>query len=307
MKTRPFLLICALLFPLAGAFAQTGALKSPKKRVAVFVFDDKTDKGMGWFDQKTVGEGVSDMIATELVKSGLYRVIERQQLNVLLAEQDLGASGVVTAESAAKMGQVLGVEIAVVGAVTEFGYKKNETNISIAGKRLGVGAQTAVMALDIRLVNTTTGEILMADNVRRNRSVPSGSIGIGRVSFSNQQSFDETMVGKVAREAVEDVVAIVGKQMDHVAWSAKVITQQGANVYINSGANDGVSAGMVLTVIRKGEPLVDPDTGLQLGALESEVGQVEVVNPAQSEGRVAICKVLKGSGFVKGDIVRIRE
>ncbi|MBK8652502.1 MAG: hypothetical protein IPN20_00840 [Haliscomenobacter sp.] len=132
---------------------------------------------------------------------GLYRVIERQQLNVLLAEQDLGASGVVTAESAAKMGQVLGVEIAVVGAVTEFGYKKNETNISIAGKRLGVGAQTAVMALDIRLVNTTTGEILMADNVRRNRSVPSGSIGIGRVSFSNQQSFDETMVGKVAREA----------------------------------------------------------------------------------------------------------
>ncbi|MBK6949399.1 MAG: hypothetical protein IPH16_16215 [Haliscomenobacter sp.] len=52
MKTGHFLLICALLFPLAATFGQTGALKSPKKRVAVFLFDDKTDKGMGWFDQK---------------------------------------------------------------------------------------------------------------------------------------------------------------------------------------------------------------------------------------------------------------
>ena len=48
-------------------------------------------------------------------------------------------------------------------------------NISIGGKRLGVGAQTAVMALDIRLVNTTTGEILMADNVRRGGELIAGA------------------------------------------------------------------------------------------------------------------------------------
>lgn len=307
MKTTYLLLILWALSIPAASWCQKSPLQTPKKRIAVFVFDDKTDKGMGWFDQKTVGEGVADMIATELVKSGQYRVIERQQLNAILAEQDLGASGIVTAESAAQMGQVLGVEIAVLGAVTEFGYKKSETDIGIAGKRLGVGAQTAAMALDLRLINTTTGEILHAENVRRSRTVPSGSIGIGRVTFSNQQSFDETMVGKVARETVEEVIQAVNRQMENVAWSAKVILQQGANVYINSGANDGVTAGLVFTVLRKGEPLVDPDTGLQLGTIESEVGDLEVVNPSQSEGRVSICKILKGSGFVRGDIVRIKE
>ena len=45
-----------------------------KKRIAVFLFADKTDKSWRWWNNKGVGQGVSDMLTTALVKTGNYRV-----------------------------------------------------------------------------------------------------------------------------------------------------------------------------------------------------------------------------------------
>src|SRR3990172_12936975 len=81
--------------------------KRIKKRVAVFVFEDKTDKTWHWWDRKGVGEGVSDMLITELVKTGNYRVMERTEIDEIMKEQQLGASGFVTQESAAEVFKLL--------------------------------------------------------------------------------------------------------------------------------------------------------------------------------------------------------
>ncbi|MGQ0645913.1 MAG: CsgG/HfaB family protein, partial [Elusimicrobiota bacterium] len=123
--------------------AVLGLLSAPagsveKKRVAVFTFQDKTDRSYHWWGGKSVGDGMADMLATALVKSGRYRVMERQQMEHLLKEQGLGAAGVVTPQSAAKIGKMLGVELAVMGAVTEFGYKKQSTGGAL--KKVGIGA-----------------------------------------------------------------------------------------------------------------------------------------------------------------------
>lgn len=65
---------------------------------------------------------MADMLVTSLVKSGRYRVIERQEIEKIINEQQLGQSGMVTAQSAAKVSQLLGAEIAIIGNVTEFGH-----------------------------------------------------------------------------------------------------------------------------------------------------------------------------------------
>lgn len=65
---------------------------------------------------------MADMLVTSLVKSGRYRVIERQEIEKIINEQQLGQSGMVTAQSTAKVSQLLGVEIAIIGNVTEFGH-----------------------------------------------------------------------------------------------------------------------------------------------------------------------------------------
>jgi curli biogenesis system outer membrane secretion channel CsgG len=284
--------------------ADNAQKKRIKKRIAVFVFEDKTDKSASWWNSKNVGEGVSDMLITALVKTNRYRVIERTELDALLGEQGLAAAGIVTPESAAEAGKVLGVELAVMGSVSEFGYKKGRTGGRFKGFGVGISSQTATVGVDLRMVNTTTAEIIRAENVRSEKSAKGVDLDTRKLDFSTQKQFDESLVGKAAREAVEDVVKMVSESTAELIWQAKVIMEKDGSVFINAGADCGIQSGDVFTVHREGEELIDPDTGLSLGSLEQKVGKIKVVNAGIGEGKASRCTIADGSGFQRGDIVR---
>lgn len=298
-----FTVLCCVLS--AQVVAKGDQKQRIKKRVAVFIFDDKTDKSLRWWNNKSVGEGVSDMLTTELVKTGNYRVIERQELDQILKEQDLGTAGVVTPQSAAEIGKVLGVELAVMGAVTEFGFKSSDTGGRVKNLGLGVQSQSATVGLDCRMVNTTTAEIVTAENVRKEESSRGLRVSTPKVSFNDQKSFDESLVGKAAREAVQEVIKLIDKNAPNIPWEAKVVTVQGDRVFINAGAAAGIQAGDTFVIYRKGQELIDPDTGLSLGSTETRLGEIEVTNPDVGQGKAAQCRILSGSGFERGDFVRI--
>ena len=300
-------LLALLALPAAAAAANPPALAGAKKRVAVFGFEDKTDHHWSWFESKGVGEGMSDMLATALVKSGRYRVMERDKINSLLEEQHLGASGVVTQESAAKAGKMLGVELAVIGTITEFGYKKRTTGglLKKAGIGADVGQFTATIAVDIRIVNTTTGEILKAETVRRQKSAMSLGLSTDSYAFDSESQFDESLVGKAVRAAIDDVVKLMDAQGGGGTWEAKIVLAKEGEVVISSGQEAGVKIGDKYVVYRPGEELTDPDTGESLGADETKVGVIEVVNNSfGGKGKASTCQIVSGSGFQKGDVVR---
>ncbi len=278
--------------------------KPLKKRIAVFVFQDKTDKRFRWWDGRSVGDGVADMLTTALVKSDKYIVLERQEMDRLLQEQDLGASGIVTPESAAKIGKMLGVELAVLGAVTEFGHSKSEVGGAIKGIGLGVKSQAATVAVDVRLVNTSTGEIVAAENVRKSKSKKGLHIRTDEWRFNSRNDFDQSLVGKAARDAINSVVKLIDKHAPKIRWQAKVVLAKGGMVAINAGASAGVKKGQRFVVFHPGEELIDPDTGLSLGSMETEVGVIEVVNNRLGNGKASQCKILSGDGIARGDIVR---
>lgn len=308
MKLRhTMMVLLALAIPVIARAADE-PLKGGKKRVAVFSFQDKTEQHWGWWHGKGVGDGMADMLATSLVKSGRYRVMERDKINSLLAEQNLGASGVVTQESAAKAGKMLGVELAVIGAVTEFGYKKRGVGglLKKAGIGADLGQYTAVIGVDMRIVNTTTGEILKADNVRKQKTATSLGLNTSQLAFDSEAQFDQSLVGKVTREAIEDIVKMLDEQGGGGgAWEAKVVMSKEGDVIINSGLESGVKAGDTFVIYRLGQEMKDPDTGESLGAEETKVGTIEVVNNNfGGKGKASSCKIVAGSGFKAGDLVR---
>ncbi|MDQ2180196.1 CsgG/HfaB family protein [Marinifilum sp. D714] len=277
-----------------------------KKRIAVFVFEDKTDKSWRWWNNKGVGDGVSDMLTTALVKSGNYRVMERAEIDRILNEQDFGQSGRVTQQSAAKMGQVLGVEIAVIGSVSEFGYKRGETGGAVKGLGIGVSNQQAVVGVDVRMVNTNTGEIITAENVRKKKSAKGLKLRTKKLAFKDQKDFDESLVGKAAREAIEDVVAMIDNNANNIPWQAKVITEKEGVVFINSGEADGLQVGDVFAVYSKGEDLIDPDTGISLGSVDTKIGEIKITDASVGNGKASKCSIVQGSGFAKGNFVRMK-
>lgn len=297
-----FLLYLGLFFIVPAA--QAGDLKGLKKRIAVFEFEDKTNHRVRWWTGQSVGRGMADMLVTSLVESGKYDVMERTELDNVLKEQSLGQSGMVTPESAAQVGKLIGVQLAVIGAVTEFGHEKGGVGGRIKGFGLGVKKLSATVAVDVRFVDTTTGQIVDAKNARAEESSRGLSVKTPKVSFGNRKQFDDSIVGKACRKAIEQIEEMIGKQVSNLPWQAKVIKATGSTVFINAGALAGVEPGMEFVIYAPGEELIDPDTGISLGSEEVRKGKIRVTSNNLGNGKASKCVVVEGGGFDRGDFVR---
>jgi len=247
------------------------------------------------------------MLVTSLVKTGNYQVYERQEIQKIMQEQSMGQTGAVTQESAAQVGKLLGVELAIFGAVTEFGYSEGTVGGALKQKGLGLGVKStkATVAVDVRFVNTTTGEIITAESVRKEESKKGLSVSTAKIDYENQSAFDESIVGKATRQAVDAVVEFVNNTTPSLPWQAKIIKGDGP-IFINVGAVSGVQNNDQFVVYRAGEELVDPDTGLSLGAVETKVGTIKVTNNNVGNGKASQCVAVEGSGFQRNDLVRLQ-
>ena len=80
---------------------------------------------------------------------------------------------------------------------------------------------------------------------------------------------------------------------------------KGSTVYMKPGSDAGVKVGDSFTVYAKGESLIDPDTGLELGSIEEKVGTIEV-QQIVANGKAAQAVIKLGSGMKNGDLVRFQ-
>ena len=295
---------------LSGATTQTQT-PSVKKRIAVFSFDDKSNNRASWWrSDESVGQGISDMCITALLKTGKYAVIERTQLEQVFKEQALGQTGALSEESVAEAGKLLGAEIALFGAVTEFAYDEKTTGGSpvrtpfgFTNISIGVKKTTARIVLNARLVNTTTGEILAAVSVPEEESKGGFSISKANLHFENQSSFNESLMGKATNRAVETLVSRIDAQVAAIKWNGCIVKSDLFEIIINGGSATGVKIGDTLTIYSKGEEFIDPASGLSLGCEEKKVGTIVVVAD-MLQGKASKCFLRTGSGGARGDLVR---
>ena len=191
---------------LAGAIgAMPAAAQGGKPVVAVAEFKNETNAG--WWSGG-VGWELSGMLSNELMSTGSFKVVERTQIESVLAEQNMAASGRITPGTGAQIGKLTGAQYLIAGTVTSFEENTASTGggISYGGISLGGNKSEAYLAVDLRVINATTGEI---DYVRtiEGRSKGGGvSIGVFRGGFggalSNQKN---TPVGKAIRAALVEI------------------------------------------------------------------------------------------------------
>ena len=278
-------------------------LSGLKKRIAVVNFEDKARYG------NNIGQGIADMLVTALVESDQFMVIERAELDALLKEQGLGMSGLVTPQSAAQVGKLLGIELIVTGSVSEFGEKKDKVGGglgSLSGFKLGVSSKTARVAVDVRLVNVNTGEIITAKTATgEDKTTGLDNVGIADIDFHNSTTWDNTQLGKASRIAINECVEVIADGMKQVPWQGKIIKASGTTIFMKPGSKGGVKPGMVFAVYRPGEELIDPDTGISLGSEETKIGEIQFTGDI-SDGRAGKALVKSGTGFDTGDLIRVK-
>jgi curli biogenesis system outer membrane secretion channel CsgG len=199
------------------AEAQAEDYNGPKARLAVGEFQDKTAKGGwsgGWYGMfgmrwAQIGDGMRDMLTTALFNTNRYIVLEREQLDTVLAEQDLGASGRVKKETAAKVGEVYGADLIITAAVTEFEGSKSGVGggTRVLGVSLGGGMKKGHVAIDIRIIDANTSQIVAATSVEGDAK----SFGLGGATRLGNLpvalgGFNKTPVEKAIRACIQAAV-----------------------------------------------------------------------------------------------------
>jgi curli biogenesis system outer membrane secretion channel CsgG len=183
------------LVALATAFSLTlsgsaSAQKNTRPQIAVLDFDfGAVDNWWGTYD---IGKGVSDQLVDALVEDGTFRVIERKKLATVLGEQDFAASGRAdpSAATMAKIGKVLGVKYVLVGSITKFSTEKRGGGVRVKGIGLGGSKAKSEVRLTGRIIDMTTGEILVSAK------------GVGESSKGGGASFSKggTAIGTSSEE-----------------------------------------------------------------------------------------------------------
>lgn len=233
--------------------------------------------------------GIDAMITDILNGTGRFRIVEREVLNKLLNEQDLGASGRVAQPSAAKIGNVLGAKTFIKAVVTSYepNYKGNSIGLGgITGGALGglkVGGSKSMVQMAFRLIDAETSEVTFSKQVTvvmssSSLGIGGGAWGRGGAAAGGFSNYAKTPIGQAVIVAVNVGVYELVKQIGLSPTEGSVV-QVAANgqVVINLGAG-AISVGDTLRAITKGEEFIDPDTGLSLGSSETVVGMVEILS-----------------------------
>lgn len=188
-----------------ATLAPTAAMAQNKPVLGVIEF--KNESGAGWW-RGGVGWELAGMLSNELAATNAFRVVERSKLEAVLQEQNLGASGRVAGGTGAKIGQLTGAQYLVAGTVTSYEENTKGTGggISFKGVSLGGKSSEAYLAVDIRVINATTGEVDFVRTVEGRSKGGGVSVGLYRGGFGGQLSQEnKTPAGKAIRAALVEV------------------------------------------------------------------------------------------------------
>ena len=141
-------------------------------RVAVTIYQFRS--GAGGID----AAAATDIFTTALIQSGQFRVVERAQLGGgLIYEKQLNGAGQSTGEVAQQ--KLRGAQYIFEGTVSEASASvdQRQSGISIGGLSFGGGRNKNKIAIDVRIVDAGSGDVL--DSVAVSKALTDTNSGVG--------------------------------------------------------------------------------------------------------------------------------
>lgn len=181
------------------------AFAKDKPRLGVLRFTN--DTSAAWWGG-SMGRDLQDMLISELTSMGTFKILERKELDAVLSEQDLGASGRVAKGTAAKMGKVTGAKYLVSGTVSAYQESTSGGGGGLSFKGISIGGKKteSYMAVDLKVIDAETGEIADVRTVEARSSSGGLSGGISFAGISaNADGFEKTPAGKAIRACIMEI------------------------------------------------------------------------------------------------------
>ncbi len=230
---------------------------SAKKIVAVIPLEN-----ISGYDEQKVAEIMTEQLIVAMHSNGAYTVVERARLEAIVQEQELQYT-LGDPNQAVELGKLLGADYSMVGKVTMAVVEVNPTanTISALDEMLGLGKIGGIVEdfvhkfkgriqLDIRFVDNTTGEVILARTVAGNKSGASV----------------ESALNNACKQAAENFI----KNLNTLnPFRARVADISGNEIYIDKGSNDGLRCGEILTIYRESPSVSSAEKSARRESLKS--------------------------------------
>ena len=276
MKTKT-LFPCAFVL-LALASRTLGAEPAADKNLPTLsVAKTEANSVASW--QPAMGEGLAQMLITELNNLPNFKVLESVALDDLRTERALGESGEVNQSESVKKGQWKGADYTFKSVVTRFGSKEQNYGGGggppipfVGGVGFSVRKSENEVQIDWRIIDNASREIVKGASGRAVGVEKGSGFNFSSWSgggFNDNREFMDSALGKATMKAIAQIIA-------------KVSTLQvgpGSRT-LNNEAEANASA----------------------GALRNIKGTVKLV-----EGKEIWVSLGSNNGFGKGDKVKIYE
>ncbi|WOJ93696.1 CsgG/HfaB family protein [Congregibacter variabilis] len=244
------------------------------KRTRIAVLDPRSDVGSYAISGRSIpasqiADALNQRLTNRLTQANKFAVLDRKFDSDASAERAMLQSGDAPLVETSRLGQQLGADYLLVSKVTNFRYSETMHETRATGRKYSTYGGKA--ALDYRLVNPATQQILSSDTVTTQLSPESSMTTSEVVSY-----LSDGLAAKVVDRVVNQIYPIM------------LLSSANGNLVFSQGQGQ-LSPGDRFKLYSYGDELIDPYTNESLGRTEQYRGIVEIVRvaPNFSYGRPA--------------------
>lgn len=244
---------------LVFAFSTEAQVKGTlKRKVAIGRFSNETQYGKGIFynrENDPMRKQAMDILSAKLATSGKFILLERDDLEIL-------------AQEAGTEMQKIDAEYMILGSITEFGRKVEGDNQVFSKTK----TQTVEAGVSVRVVEVATGLIVYSDEAKGYAETSSKTtLGLG-----GSAGFDATLSDKAISAALTQLVENIINKCTDKPWRGYLLSCEDDSYVISGGATQGIQAGMVFPLYKKGKSVKNPQTGMTIELPGTKIGELTV-------------------------------
>ncbi len=200
----------------------------PRARISVAEIRDQTARGglsTHWMEKygipwREIGEGMREMLVTALFRTKRFVLLERDLLPEILKEQDMAGTGRVAEGTAPATGGIIGADLIITGAVTEFiadAYGAKGA-AEVGGTEIDASVAKGYVGLVVKIVDAKTSEVVLATYVMGKSSSygfeaepgPESKLPLSLAIFARTPA--EKAIRSAIRKAAEEVAGSVPRE-----------------------------------------------------------------------------------------------
>ncbi len=227
---------------------------------------------------------VKNDLLVKLTNSKRFDILERQEVDQLLDEKGFAAL-IQGQQIESKLSEMTEADYLIMTLVNDFVIKTEQQKVAYVDQIQS--RHFAIVDATLRIVDTHTGKLLAADKIRINQRLDHYNNNVTDTIYADMvDDFTSTLVSRIMLRLYP--IKIIGAVSDKV-------------FYINRGTDGDLNTGFIFDVMREGEEMFDPDTGISFGKVEQKIAQVSVADVEPSRAKV---QIINGSGIKNGDRLR---